>query len=204
MLRRTGIAIAALVAAWANAALAQSSNDAEVLSSFQALAGKYEGVFSRTQFVVVRVQHQYVPQGAYVASAYEAKKVEYNVERTTSLVSPFVGTIDVTFQHSLDDRVCGNVRHAKPLKSIAGWATADEAVEEISKPECRTARSTFLDPVRFNFALQGGKWVLKSVVRTRYARPETMIQAAIQKESPDPQYTWVDVAPNRVWQTLLP
>lgn len=203
-MRTICITVVACVCAWASPASAQSDGDAAALSSFQSLVSRYEAAFSRPQFVVVRVQHQYVPQGAYVASPYEAKKVEYNVEKTSSLVSPYLGTVDVTFQHSLGDRVCGNVRHARPLKSIAGWATAEEAVNEISRPECRARGETFLDPVRFNFALQGGKWVLKSIVRTRYARPETLIQAAMNKASPDPQYTWVDVTPNQVWPTLLP
>ena len=150
------------------------------LSSFQTITNRYRTFFATTRFIVDKQMVPWAPTGAYFAWTFVAKSVTYDVEVTNSLVSPYLGHVDVVFRESVQGHPCGFYR-TENLAGFAGFATAQEANASTARPEClqRNASLMYDDPVRFDFAYKGGKWVFQGATRANYAKPEIAITAAI-------------------------
>lgn len=96
---------------------------------------------------------------------YKVAKVQlvssaYDVQRTDSLVSPYVARLDLTILQTENAR-CGDV---KGYRENVGWSQAAKAIEAADRGDCYGEPSRGGPYVlRFSYAHQGGRWVLKAV-----------------------------------------
>ena len=122
-----------IFAALPSLAAAQTlKTDAEILSSFSAIAAKCSAAFSRGPYIYEQAQHS--RWGKQVFSNVEIK---YDVQRTNSLVSPHTGQIIMRY--------------------IAAVVTAPTEVE-VSALDVDVEGRALSQSGTINFALQDGRW----------------------------------------------
>lgn len=157
------------------------SEQEQALKSFQSLVDKFSSFFQGKQHLVYKSSYPPTPTHVlvYVLEYSLSKDISYDVQQTQSLVSPYVGYINLGLI-SRENGSCGTVMG---FKARIGWDNADEAVRNIGKESCYTysLNEPYVDEVRFSFAFQRGKWIFKDIIRTAFNNPEIAISTALGK-----------------------
>lgn len=117
----------------------------------------------------------------YYIVEYSSRKMSYDVQKTDSLVSPFIGFI-YSDMISKENGSCGNV---KGYEKMVGWDNASAALSFADKKQCYkyVYGEGFVDSVRIKFAFQEGKWVFQSAIRTYNNKAEIALSATFGVET---------------------
>lgn len=153
------------------------------LSSFQAIVKKFTDFFATPRKLVEGGQYN---GKLFALSEYTGRDIAYDVEKTTSLVSPYSATIQMNFIGK-DNISCGDVRISSYKRNVTaqelragsgkevrgvGWSSIQGALSAMDREECYHYSPLPEEPtvygVKFIFAFQGDKWVFKDAVATNY------------------------------------
>ena len=157
----------------------QPTVPSDPLKAFQAIVDGYKSFFSKSEKLVYGSAYAKSPNGRVVyVVEYSGKDLSYDVRKTDSLVSPFTAYVQLSLR-SMDNGSCGTV---PGYKNMVGWPDVATALTQADSAQCfkpLIAGEEFWDRVRFQYAYQDDKWKLVQILRTKYAKPELAISAAI-------------------------
>jgi hypothetical protein len=122
----------------------------------------------------------------------------FDVQRSDSLVSPFLGYLDLTLARE-ETIECGDVaiNYSKIGRYVFGHSTYEKAMARVH--DCfRRARAP-IEHVRLTFAYQNGRWVFKDAILTKDNKKEGLLLAALGRAEP-PHHR---VADNQAWEALI-
>jgi hypothetical protein len=192
------------------------------LSSFQVVVKKFTNFFSGGP-------RKLAEGGLYngklfAISEYTGRDIAYDVEKTSSLVSPYSATIQMNVVGK-DNRSCGDVRVSRYKDNITadelltgtgnevvgeGWSSMQGALSALDRTECYTYSPLPKEPtvygVKFVFAFQEGKWVFKDAVATNYAPGISLMFLSLWAggTSPITHFTEGDAQTlNSPWENLI-
>ncbi len=152
-------------------ALPQESDSTDPISSFQPIVKRFEAFFSAPRkLIYLDKSLSSSPTGnlVYLEEASVRTAIGYDVQKTNSLISRYLGVItaDLVWKSTLR---CGDVKSNYGLGEFRGigWSTVRGALGS-DRPECYHYEpfdnTPTADPIRFVFTFQFGKWVFKDTV----------------------------------------
>jgi hypothetical protein len=122
----------------------------------------------------------------------------FDVQRSDSLVSPFLGYLDLTLGRE-ETIGCGDmaINYSQTGRHVFGYTTYEKAMAHVH--DCfRRARAP-IENVRLTFAYQDGRWVFKDAILTKDNKKEGLLLAALGRADP-PHHR---VADNQAWGALI-
>jgi len=157
----------------------QPSLSSDPLKAFQVIVSGYKSFFSKGEKLVYGQAHSDSPSGRLIyVKEYVGKDLSYDVRKTDSLVSPFAAYIQLSLR-SMQNGSCGTVTG---YNKMDGWPDVASALAQGDAAHCFKPlldNEEYWDQVRFQYAYQDDKWTLVQVLRTKYAKPELAVSAAI-------------------------
>jgi hypothetical protein len=147
------------------------------VKSLERIVFKFESFFGSPKILLYK-QIYYDSPLFYLCKYTATSDISYDVQKTNSLVSPYVGYIYITVVGQKNGS-CGNI--AEFGGNFHGWSTAVEAIRAKDKEEC--FKDPLPDPLKFVFAYQRDRWVIKHVIRTEYGNEKLAIGAALGIEA---------------------
>jgi len=155
-------------------ALEQTNN--QTVESFNLIVGKFDNFFKSPQKIIYRENYSESPSGGVVyVIEYSGVNLRYDIKKTDSMISPFTAFIELDLTTGSNGS-CGNV---SGYQNNIGWDNEKEALEKSNSPNCYKPSEYVTHPVKFGFAYQNNKWILKSVVYTEFNRPDKAILSAL-------------------------
>ncbi len=142
-----------------------ASPEARALYDFIKIDNDFSAFFS-TNPMFVSKEDTRVARGLYTADiVYNINHTEfismnYDVRKTDSLISPFAGYIDVEYNEKRNGS-CGDVYMRDSKIGAIGYSNIDAALRKASDGSCFKILMSRI--VRYEFAYQNGKWVLKNI-----------------------------------------
>jgi hypothetical protein len=135
------------------------------LSSFQLVVKKFTVFFSAGPRKLI-FKASYHDAKFFRVNAFSGRNIAYDVQKTNSLVSPYLATIQIKLIDK-DNSFCGDVK--SPGGGInefsLGWSTINGAISAIDRPECYIPDQFSMEHiVKFVFAFQEGQWAFTDVV----------------------------------------
>lgn len=134
---------------------AQQNEDKKAISAFEKRVALFEKFFSTRPKFLEKQSYSKSPSGyIYFWCLYDNAHVSYDVRKTDSLISPYMGYITVTYD--VFNTICGDVeRH---------YSTIEAARRDKDKDSCYSKEMSRGN--KFVFAFQQGKWIFKDVLNT--------------------------------------
>jgi hypothetical protein len=129
--------------------------------------------------------------------------ISFNVKRSDSLISPFIGYIDLIYDLDASKK-CGDIVDEKQQYSERyewGYSTYEKAMAHASdcfNPHRSGALIFPPDYVQLTFAYQEGRWIFKDAIRTKYNNRDRLFSGALGRPEPG-QYRLND---NQAWEAL--
>jgi hypothetical protein len=128
----------------------------------------------------------------------------FDVQRSESLVSPFIGYLNLTYGQE-ENVACGDMVITYPPiggglpshTSYAGYTTYEKTMVHVH--DCFQPARSPVEHVRLTFAYQDGRWVFKGAIRTKYNHKAALLLAAMGRAEP-PHHR---VADNEAWEALI-
>lgn len=134
------------------------SEQKQALQSFQLLVKDYNRFFNNKPELLNKLSVKESPTGkCYLITQFLLEDISYDIQKTTSIVTPYLGFIDIKTKTRRNDS-CGNV---KRKYDTPGWDNIDDALRDTTAESCYTVYGAIVN--RFNFAYQNGEWVFKNV-----------------------------------------
>ncbi len=144
----------------------QRSQQEEALQSFQSVVGRFNFFFKeKTKFVDEHLFSKSPSGITFSVFECEATGVAYDIQETDSILSPFVGYIDVTMTFR-SNASCGTI---KTQYGTYGWDNIKDALKARNIESCygwagKASGKSAPFENRFIFAYQNGKWIFKNVI----------------------------------------
>jgi hypothetical protein len=140
----------------------------------------------------------------YTHYRFKLNDINLNVKRSNSLISPFIGYIDLIYEIDANKQ-CGDIVDEKQQYSERyewGYSTQEKAIAHAY--DCfnpHRAGSLIFPPneVQLIFAFQVGKWVFKDAIRTKHNNRDRLLLGALGRPEPG-QYKLDD---NQRWEALI-
>ena len=144
---------------------------------------------------------------------YQGKNLSYDIKKTESIVSPFIGFIEIDFTDKSNSS-CGNVFYTiGDKKTYTGWDTEKGALDNADILKCYDPQIrfdgrvelSFVAKIRFEFAYQNNKWIFKMANVTEYNTPNLPLSSALG-QYPDPVQPLTDkesIEFNAKWLELI-
>ncbi len=142
----------------------QDAEDA-ALQSFQPVVKNYADFFQQNPKLLTKVSPPQNPnQKAFSVTHFLLRRVYYDINKTTSIVTPFIAYIDIDTDVA-DNKTCGNVSFNS--KDSEGWADMEEALKNADSVRCFVLRTSESGPIRHRFHFQyqrkTGRWELTDI-----------------------------------------
>lgn len=158
----------------------------QALQSFQAIVDKFSVFFKGNPKHVTKEAFSESPNGiTYSIVEYQVIDISYDIQKTDSLVSPFIGYFDVS-KTLRKNSSCGNI---KTKYDIDGWDNIEEALKNADNELCyRWAKNIPRSAPRIEryiFAYQSGKWIFKDAVYEDTNKKNGRLLAILGKPSGD-------------------
>jgi hypothetical protein len=140
----------------------------------------------------------------YTHYRFKLNDISLNVKRSDSLISPFIGYIDLIYEIDANKQ-CGDIVDEKQQYSERyewGYSTYEKAMAhayDCFNPRRSGSRIFPPDDVQLTFAYQEGRWVFKDAIRTKYNNRDRLLLGALGRPEPG-QYKLDD---NQRWETLI-
>lgn len=166
------VAVSVLAASIATPCWAQTHQKAaesDPLVSFKVITRKFETFFaSGPRKVLMKTESGYRKGGEFVVEEIAARDFSYDVQKTDSLVSPFMGTILMNIV-SRENGSCGDLKHDG---QGFGFSTVQQALVDDDRTECYLDSPIPKKPtvyaIKLVFTFQDATWVFKSATQTDY------------------------------------
>jgi len=160
----------------------RAGNESTVAKSFETVVAKFRLFFKANRKAIAKEHFPDSPTKVIAwIEEYECKGIEYDIRRTDSLVSPYIGYVTLQVI-TRTNKSCGRLRVAGERW---GWDNVKQAIERANDKSCYhfypSDNNPMLDVVQFQFAYQDGKWVFQRVVRPVYRTPERLISSMLGK-----------------------
>jgi len=206
MKKESPILFFVVLSLWHTPLFGQNTQAEQALKTFKPIVTKFSEFFKTNPKLIAKDFRTYSPTGLlYSIREYRFVDISYNVEKTNSIVSPFVGYLEVIVTDR-DNDSCGNV---KTEFGIYGWDNVDDTLRNDIE-QCFSWRSKKLyieksepQAMKFVFAYQDGKWVFKDVILQGKSF-EMMLAALSKATTKRPNITEsAALAYNRKWVDLL-
>jgi hypothetical protein len=181
------------------------SEEERAVALFKEKTKKFQDFLASKPVFLDKQDFSKSPTGfVYTHYRFKLNDISLNVKRSDSLISPFIGYIDLIYD--LDaSKQCGDIVDAKQQYSERyewGYSTYEKAMAHAY--DCfNPHRSGSLifppDNVQLTFAYQEGMWVFKDAIRTKYNNRAILLLRALGKPEPG-QYRLDD---NQRWEALI-
>jgi hypothetical protein len=173
-------------------AIAQKKQDA--MSSFKKRVAIFEKFFKSKPILLEKEAFDSSPTGfIFFYSRFEECGISYDIKKTDSLISPFMGYISVNYK-GVVSKNCGDV------KSYGDkfFSTIEAVRNNKYNESCYTEEKR--PPVKFVFAYQNSKWVFKDVLDTYDNEPAPRLVTVFTGESYGYSHYVED---NKFWKALI-
>lgn len=144
----------------------------EVVQSFDRHLERWEKFFRSGQIAFGKQTFPDSPTG-FIFGSYRytlVGNVAYDIQKTDSLVSPYTAHITMQLKGEDSKNCRRDVRY--------GWNSLDSMLAALNASCYAPSDILPLETIRFNFALQRGRWIWKSAIRSEYKQPAIVITAA--------------------------
>jgi hypothetical protein len=172
------------------------------LGLFKAKAEQFQRFLSQSPVFLSKQDFSKSPTGViYYHLRVKLLESGFDVQRSDSLVSPFIGYLYLTYDAE-ETTSCGDMIVTYPggSRESYGYTTYEKAMAH--PPDCfrRWRRSPPSgDNVRLSFAYQDGRWILKDALRPKYNNQDGPLLAALGQANP-PHHRVPD---NQAWEALI-
>jgi hypothetical protein len=176
-----------------------SQQEINATFSFEKRVDIFEKFFSSRPKFLEKQAFKNSPTGyIFFWVRYDNCKVSYDVRKTDSLVSPYVGYITVTYIDELskncgDVRVPGDVRESE----ASSFSTIDTARKNRDNESCY--KKSISRGIKFIFAFQKGNWIFKEALNTYSNDLDPRFATVIGKSIG----TRIPVEDNDFWKILI-
>ncbi len=135
------------------------------LASFESVVEHFTAFFKKSPLLLTKISPPRFPQKkAYNIARFTFRSITYDILKTSSIVTPFAGYIDILTDVS-DNKPCGDVKFDG--KTPDGWSRLENAIRNADNKACYVSRTNKIGPIghRFNFLyrIREGTWVLKDI-----------------------------------------
>ncbi len=162
----------------------ERSPQEEAIQSFQSIVERFNLFFKeKTRFVDEHLFSKSPSGITFRVFECEATNVAYDIQKTDSIVSTFVGYVDVTMTFR-NNASCGTI---KTRGGTYGWDNIKDALKAHNIESCygwegkASGRSVPFEN-RFIFAYQSGKWIFKNVISKGSKEKQRQLSALFGKD----------------------
>lgn len=186
----------------------QNKQEEQALKTFKPIVNKFAEFFRTNPKLISKSSFPYSPTGiVYSITEYSFVDVSYNVEKTNSIVSPFIGYFEITIT-ARQNVSCGNIKTKSPFFAF-GWDNIDDALRNddekcFSWPidNAYIAKSNPLS-IKFVFAYQDDKWVFKDVILYNESFDQMLAALSKPTKKRPPITESAGLAYNQKWVDLI-
>ncbi|MCX5852211.1 MAG: hypothetical protein NT072_09170 [Deltaproteobacteria bacterium] len=172
-----------------------SQDQNEVQSSFKKKAGQFEKFFLAAPKLLEKETFITSPTGhIFYYQCFKDCKISYDVQKTDSSVSPYMGYIFVVYKETRSN-LCGDFMSGYPNRRC--YTTAEEARKNRDHEMCYDLVD--FRSAKFVFAFEK-KWVFKDVTWGEYDKPHVYFLNALGK-APSDRFSYVE--DNDFWKELI-
>jgi len=143
----------------------------EAISLFEEKVAHFEKFFSAKPKVLDKQSSKKSPTGyIYLYTWFENYKISYDIQKTDSLITPYMGYITVSYWMTSSNN-CGDFESHRIYGETDKYFTTEEPVRAIKnnescyKPSTYDGKEVIRYATKFIFAYQKKQWVYKDVVR---------------------------------------
>ena len=173
MKKKTLIPLFVMLLLFSALVIGQDRQGEQALKTFKPIVNKFFKFFSTNPKLILKSSFPDSPSGfVYGIREYSFVDASYNVEKTNSIVSPLIGYFEIAVT-ARDNWSCGNV---KTQTGIYGWDKMEDALNNDNE-KCFSSvdpnSNFFTYTIKFEFAYQNDKWILKDVNPKLILHPST-------------------------------
>jgi hypothetical protein len=140
-----------------------SQQETDVKSSFEKRVAIFEKFFSSRPKFLEKQTFQKSPTGyIFFWIRYDNCKISYDIRKTDSLVSPYMGYINVDYV-DVPSTNCGDYRTSSPSKGEQRYFSTIEAAR-INRDDDSCYKSDTSRGIKFIFAFQKDTWIFKEAL----------------------------------------
>jgi hypothetical protein len=145
---------------------ADSAREDTIVTSFETIVEKVATFFRKNPKLLTKVSPPETPNiRAYSITHFQLNKISYDVLKSTSIITPYVGHIDVDTEVA-DNKPCGNQGFNKSEKE--GWSKIDDAIRNTDSTSCFVIRTPQVGVIRhrfmFRYYVKTGIWALSEII----------------------------------------
>jgi len=172
------------------------ADQVKAISQFEKRVALFEKFFQEEPKVIEKQEFSESSSNyIYFYNQYKLREISYDIQKTTSLVSPYTGYIDVDYM-KYHSKKCGDVNTHNGLC----FSSLEDCRTNKNNSSCYAPlKYHSLDTARFIFSYQKGKWVFKKVIWPDSAYPIPDIYAAFGK----PVAGRLPLKDNNHWKKLI-
>jgi hypothetical protein len=165
------------------------------LALFKAKAEQFQRFLAQEPVFLSKQDFSKSPTGV-IYNHLRVKLLEsgFDVQRSDSLVSPFIGYLYLTYARDTNG-ACGDIVSVD--RTALGYSTYEKATANAR--DCFQPSRFGIENTRLTFAYQDGRWTFKNAIRTKYNDTDSWWLAALGRPEPP----WHRVADNRAWEALI-
>jgi len=194
------ILLFAVLLIFVNSGFAQPSQEERALKAFKPIVNRFTQFLKTNPELVGKHVEAASPTGvSYAIRQYIMEdNISYNIEKTNSIVSPFIGYIEATVTR-MDNDSCGNICTKN------GCFGRDNITDAINSAEKKCERWSAVNSlvIKFIFAYQDNGWIFKDV-KLESGHSVTILLQALSKPSDNPPITEPEgISYNRKWANLV-
>jgi hypothetical protein len=175
------------------------TEDERTLALFKAKVEQFQRFLSQDPIILLKYDVSKSPTGViYTHMRVKVLESSFDVQRSDSLVSPFIGYIHLTFDTESTVR-CGDVVIDFGIgPRWLGYTTYEKAIARVHDCFQRDPKQA-LGNMRLSFAYQDGRWVLQDALHTNIKDRAKWLLAALGRAEPPYHH----VADNQAWEALI-
>jgi hypothetical protein len=172
------------------------TEDERAMALFKAKVEQFQRFLSQDPVILLKQDFPRSPTGVtYYHLRVKLLESGFDVQRSDSLVSPFIGYLYLTYNEEMTTS-CGDMIGV--TRESIGYTTYEKAMAHA--PDCfQRGSSSSPQTVRMHFAYQDRRWVLKDARHTEDNHQATWLLAALGLTAP-PYHRVVD---NQAWEALI-
>jgi hypothetical protein len=185
------------------------SEEERILASFKAKAAQFERFLANQPRLLVYQNYLISPTGfLYYHVRLTLLSLGFDVQRSDSLVSPFVGYLYLHYEVEDTTSCSDDVANMPQVSAVLqipkmgmrgiGYSTYQKAMARADTCWAMAQRDT-VQEVRLSFVYQDGRWVFKDAVGTKDHKPQKWLMAAMGRLV-DPSHRHSD---NQAWEDLV-
>ena len=176
------------------------TEDERAMALFKAKVEQFQRFLSQEPVILLKQNFPDSPTGiTYYHLRIKLLESGFDVQRSASLVSPFIGYLSLTYNTERNIN-CGDMIVTYPggARHSYGYTTYEKAIAHAI--DCfQHGQSSSPENVRLSFAYQDGRWVLKDARYTKDNKQAPWLLAALGLTAPP----YLRVADNQAWEALM-